>query len=412
VGGSLAGGAARGAYWLHQSLRAIGVDSSVLTDSPLQVDDPNVRYTSADPRGSVMATARLLLESMPLRAYPRRQRSAVFSPGIAGYRFDRHPVVQEADVVHLHWVNGGFVNVRDLKRIDKPIVWTLRDMWPITGGCHYAMGCERFTHGCGECPQLGSRRRLDLSSWSARRKSRSYPRRTTFVALSSWLEDEARRSSLMTGREIVTIGNNVSCADFFPIDRESARRAVGLEPGTKKVVLAGAQDIRHFYKGYDAFIEALSRLDRASYLILLFGRGGAERIEEMGFEVKSLGFLSDTIALRAAYGAADVFVAPSRMEAFGKTIAEAMACGRPAVCFAATGPRDIVDHQVNGYLATPFDPDALAAGIEWVTADANRWDALGREARLKIEKDFDSLVVARRYAHLYARILGGRPATG
>lgn len=406
VGDNLAGGAARGAYWLHRGLRAIGVDSVVLSDGEVRVQDPDVRYARLEPRGRLAATARAFVERAPLRLYPRREPSA-FSPGIVGYRFDRHPDVQTADILHLHWINGAFVNVRDLRRIDKPVVWTLRDMWPITGGCHYTMGCERFTAGCGQCPQLGSRLRLDLSRWGARRKVRSYPRNATFVALSGWLAEEARRSSVVAGRQVVTIGNNVSCADFFPMDRECAWRAIGLAPGTKKVLLAGAQDVTHFYKGFDAFLDALDRLDRSSHLVLLFGRGGAERVEMLGFEVKDLGFLTDTIALRAAYCAADVFVAPSRMEAFGKTIAEAMACGRPVVCFDATGPRDIVDHQVNGYRATPFKPESLAAGIEWVTADATRWAALSSAARTKVEEHFDSPVVARRYAKLYEDIIAG-----
>jgi glycosyltransferase involved in cell wall biosynthesis len=406
VAGGLAGGAARGAYWLHKGLTSIDVDSWLLTDGLPEVEDPRVRYVALGPRGRAGVILRSLLEIAPTRAYPQRQHSP-FSPGIAGYRFDRHPDVRDADIVHLHWINDGFVNVRDLSRIRKPIVWTLRDMWPITGGCHYSMGCERFVRGCGECPQLGSRRRFDLSWWGARRKLRNYPLNATFVAISRWLADEARRSSVMAQREVVTIANNVNCADFFSVDRECARRVVGISPGTKKVVLAGAQDLRVSYKGYDALVDALNHLNRDSYLILLFGRGGAQPIEELGFEVKHLGLLADTIALRAAYGAADVFVAPSRMEAFGKTLAEAMACGCPVVCFDATGPRDIVDHQVNGYRATPFDPGALAAGIEWVTEDADRWRALATAARAKVEREFDSPVVARRYAELYERVLAG-----
>ena len=78
-----------------------------------------------------------------------------------------------------------------------------------------------------------------------------------------------------------------------------------------------------------------------------------------------MGFLHDTISLRLAYSASDVFVAPSLMDAFGKTLAESMSCGTPAVCFDATGPKDIVDHKLNGYKAFPFDTSDLTAGINW-----------------------------------------------
>ncbi len=409
IEGSLGGGAARGAYWLHRGLRAVGVDSSVLTDSRERVADPHVAYTydAPDLRERFMAILRPRLERAPVELYARRQDS-LFTLGISGQRLDRFAAVRAADILHLHWIGGGFVDPCNVAGLEKPIVWTMRDMWPITGGCHYTMGCERFTIGCGECPQLGSRRRRDLSWWMARRKRRHYPRGVAFVALSSWLADEARRSFPLEGKQVVTIGNNVDCAAFFPADREEARRAIGLPDRPKKVILAGAQNVEHFYKGFDALVDALNRLDRTAYVVLLFGRGGAKRIEELGFEVRDLGFLTDNAALRLAYSAADVFVAASRMETFGKTIAEAMACARPVVCFDATGPRDIVDHRVNGYRAAPFDPADLAAGIEWVTSSPERWDELAREARAKVERSFDSLVVARQYEAMYGRLLAGR----
>ena len=119
-----------------------------------------------------------------------------------------------------------------------------------------------------------------------------------------------------------------------------------------------------------------------------------------------LGFLSDTLSLRLLYAAADVFVAPSLMDAFGKTLAEAMACGTPVVCFDATGPKDIVEHRVTGYKATPFDPADLAAGIQWVLDLPREWhDALRRDARERAVKRFDSRVIAGQYKALYEEML-------
>lgn len=407
IEGSLTGGAARGAYWLHQGLREIGLDSSVVTDSPDRVGDPHVAYSTwrdEGLRGRVMALVAPVVERAPVLAYLHRG-PAYFTMGVVGRDLQRLAIVRDSDVVHVHWLAGGFVDPCDLARLGKPVVWTLRDMWPITGGCHFAMDCERFTHGCGRCPQLGSRFVHDLSWWMARRKRRGWPRTATIVGQSEWISAEARRSSVATGMEIVTIGNGVSCSTFFPVERDAARRALGIADGAKKVILVGAQNVEDFYKGFDALLAALDRLDRARYLVVVFGRGGAKRIAVLGFEVRDLGFLKDDAALRNAYSAADVFVAPSRTETFGKTIAEAMACGRPVVCFDATGPRDIVDHRTNGYRATPYEPEDLAAGIEWVCADEERWGALADSARAKIEHSFDVHVIARGYHALYQRVL-------
>lgn len=129
-------------------------------------------------------------------------------------------------------------------------------------------------------------------------------------------------------------------------------------------------------------------------------------VNKAGFEYKGLGFLHDTVSLRLAYSASDVFVAPSLMDAFGKTLAESMCCHTPVVCFDATGPKDIVNHKLNGYLAKPFDTSDLATGINWVLSDENRHKELCVKAREKAVACFDIEKVAGQYAELYREILG------
>ncbi|HYQ56399.1 MAG TPA: glycosyltransferase, partial [Draconibacterium sp.] len=107
------------------------------------------------------------------------------------------------------------------------------------------------------------------------------------------------------------------------------------------------------------------------------------------------------------YSAADVFVAPSIMEPFGKTLGEAMACETPVVCFDATGPKDIVDHKENGYKAKAFNPEELGEGIKWV-AQNNKGNHLGKAGREKVVREFSSEVVAQKYIHLYDSVLNER----
>jgi len=135
----------------------------------------------------------------------------------------------------------------------------------------------------------------------------------------------------------------------------------------------------------------------------VFGKAAEKDMEELHVDYTILGKLTDTIALRLAYSAADVFVAPSRMDAFGKTLAESLACGTPVVCFDATGPKDIVKHKETGYKAVPFEPEELAAGINWVlTCSEVEYAALSTASRKRAVEQFDSTVVARQYRELYA----------
>jgi glycosyltransferase involved in cell wall biosynthesis len=386
----------------------LGVDSTLVTDSMVHAEGRRVRYLSDPLPGRIATVARSLLEQAPLRTY-RHRAPGYFSPGLLGRAFLRLREVREAEILHLHWVNGGLVDVRDLRRFPGPIVWTVRDMWPITGGCHYAGGCERFTSGCGRCPQLGSSRDEDLSSRLVRRKLVSYRPNMTFVGISEWMAGEVRRSLVGKGREVRVIGNAIRATDFFPVRRPDARAALGLDTA-KRVVLVGSLRLGDPYKGFDLFVEAMAMLDRGAWLVAGFGEGSLEPLRALGFEARELGYLGDAASLRRAYSAADVFVAPSRMEAFGKTVAEAMACETPVVCFDATGPRDVVDHRVSGYRAIPFDAADLAEGIRWVTETAEHTAALGTAGRRRVEQEFEVGVAARRYVALYEELMrAGRP---
>lgn len=294
--------------------------------------------------------------------------------------------------------------MRTLRKVTKPIVWTMRDMWPLTGGCHYAMDCRRYTLGCGQCPQLQSTRRRDLSRLIAWYKKRMIPRDIAVVGISDWLTDCARASRVFEGCAVQTIGNNIDTRTFFPVDRRQARKALGLDTD-KRIVLLGAQNVTDFYKGFDLLVEALEKIDRHDLHLCSFGRTSAECLAKVGADHTSLGFLHDNISLRLAYSAADVFVAPSRMDAFGKTIAEAMACGTPVVCFDATGPRDIVEHKVSGYKARPFDPSDLTDGIRWVLdRPPEDFATLCASARQRVEACFDSRGIATQYIEVYEKI--------
>jgi glycosyltransferase involved in cell wall biosynthesis len=402
VAGDINGGAARGAYWLHQGLRAIGVDSQVFTNSQDTHNDPSVITTSRSKKDKVISVLRSQADGSVANLYRRRQ-SGLFSTGLIGVDFSRSAEYKAADIVHLHWINGGFVNMKHLAKVDKPIVWTMRDMWPMTGGCHYTMGCDKYMQACGQCAHLGSNSERDLSRFVHNRKARLLPKSIKLVGISEWLSDQARKSGLFRDFDVRTISNNVDCSEFFPLDKAIARQLLGLNT-SKKIVLCGSTNANDPYKGFGKYLEALDHLDPEEYHLCFFGKLDTKIANALRFEYTSFGFLHDSISLRLVYSAADVFVAPSVMEAFGKTLTEAMACGTPVVCFDATGPKDIVTHQNDGFKATPFEPASMAEGIRWVTHHDN-YQGLRQRAIEKVQQQFDSLVIARQYQQLYQEAL-------
>lgn len=396
--GDLTGGAARGAYWLHQGLLANGVNSRILTDSKINTYDDTLSTIGPTKKKQFLRAVRRHLDSAPAIFYPNRINNN-FSSGLVGFNFTKTEPYAEASVIHLHGASGGFVTVRHLRKINKAIVWTLRDMWPMTGGCHYSMGCDHFTAGCGNCPQLGSSTKLDVTRFIHATKKRHIPASTKIVGISRWLSSLAKESAIFKNHDVRTISNGIDTESFFPIDKLTAKSIIGIQT-EKKIILAGAQAPTDFYKGFDKYLQAIQYLNREKYHLCLFGHVDPTSLSELGFSYSSLGFLHDHTSLRLAYSAADVFVAPSIMEAFGKTLAESMACGTPVVCFDATGPRDIVDHKINGYRAKPFCPVDLARGIDWVCGEENTL-GIGRAARRKSVEYFDNKVTAKQYIALY-----------
>lgn len=402
VAGELSGGAARGAYWLHLGLLEAGIESKILTNARNTLGDKTVLTIINSKPSQIKNSLRAQVDKLIVRPYPKRQKN-IFSGGLAGYNFKNLKEYIEADIIHLHWINGGLVNIKDLESINKPIVWTMRDMWPITGGCHYSMGCTNFKEGCGNCVQLGSNNKNDISKFILERKVKFLPQKTVFVGLSNWLTQQAAESSFLKNKDTRTIFNNINCTDFFPLAKKTAREILGIQTN-KKIILAGSTDSKDFYKGFDKYLSALKSLNPNKYHLCFFGNLDKSIISPMGFEFTNLGYLHDSISLRLAYSSADVFVAPSLMDAFGKTLTEAMACGTPVVCFDATGPKDIVTHLHDGYKAEPFRSDSLAEGIAWVTNSPN-YEQLCMNARNKVVDTFDYKIIAKQYKDLYHEIL-------
>ncbi|MFQ3615152.1 MAG: glycosyltransferase family 4 protein [Cyanobacteriota bacterium] len=401
------GGAARAAYRVHQGLHEIGADSWMLVQKSVSGD-----RTVLAPKtflGQVAGRLRAEVDSLALRPYPRVNK-AVFDIQRAPNPLQHRIQQINPDIINLHWVLNSYLPIEVLPRFQKPIVWTLMDMWPFTGGCHYTQECEHFQQSCGTCPQLGSSKFNDLSHRIWQRKAKAWSNlNLTIVAPTQWLSDCARASSLFKDLRIEVIPFCLDTRIYKPIDRQAARAALNL-PLDKKLILFGAisatQDRR---KGFHLLQPALQQLAqtelRQQAEVVVFGSSKPESPVDLGFPAHYLGHLNDDVTLALAYSAADVFVAPSLQEAFGQTASEAMACGTPVVAFKGTGLADIVDHQHNGYLANPFEIEDLAQGIRWILGHTDSEQSLRLAARQKAEQGFALELQARRYLDLYQDLL-------
>lgn len=396
------GGAARAIHRIHRGLRRTGVNSRMLvrrrdSNDPTVLGSPTRAHTG-------FAILRKHLDSVPLAIYPNRL-DPLFSLAWVPDRIDSRVRSLDPDLVHLCWVNKGYMRLETLRSFDRPIVWTMEDMWPFTGGCHYSGDCGGYRDSCGSCPQLGSGRDWDLSRWVWGRKHRAWNDiDLTVVAPSTWLADRACESSLLGDRRIEVIPNSLDVDRFKPLDQSVARKSWNL-PQDPRIVLFGAIDVDDPRKGFHHLRTAVDEFGGfgvdEDIELAVFGSSQPEDEWQFDYRTHYLGYLHDDVSLALAYSAADVMVVPSIEEAFGQTGSEALACGTPVAAFDGTGLSDVVDHRETGYLADPFDPIDLATGIEWIIEDDDRLEALSQRARAKAESNFALDVVAEQYAELY-----------
>jgi glycosyltransferase involved in cell wall biosynthesis len=223
------------------------------------------------------------------------------------------------------------------------------------------------------------------------------------VSPSRWLADVARNSRLFRNKHVINIPNPIDPDVFRPLAKPLAREMIGL-PNEAKIILVGAVEVlQDPRKGFRELRQALSTIKSTDIVLAVFGAGRPGRDVHYDFPVYYLGKLHDDLALRAAYNAADVLVAPSLQENLSNIILESLSCGTPVVGFRVGGNPDMIDHKGNGYLAEPSDPSDLSRGIEWVLEHPEP-AILSENARTRIIDDFSPRHVADRYIELYHRI--------
>jgi glycosyltransferase involved in cell wall biosynthesis len=418
------GGAARGAHSMHKALCKAGVDSHMLVADKF-TSDPTVTGTP-DITGfqKVAKGVRQTFEYWPLKRYPKKQ-PGLFSTAIYPSNIAAQVEAIDPDIINLHWVSGGLLRPKDLQRFQRTrprhLVWTLRDMWAFTGGCHYSGDCTAYQSGCGRCPLLGSNQSSDLSSKLWQCKQAAWKDLSiTVVPLSHWLADCARQSKLFAHQRIQVIPNAIDAEVYRPIDQAIARNLLNL-PLNKKLILFGAlsptADLRKGFNYLRGALRHLAQQPHAEQLeAVIFGTDKPPKDLDLRLPTTFLGRLHDDITLALAYSAADVMVMPSIQDNFAKTTIEAMACGVPVVGFNAQGFKDCVVHKHNGYAATCFDAVDLANGISWVLEDCrkskkpvfpihNRWQTLSKNARQTVEEKFTLTLQAQQYRQLYQQLM-------
>ncbi len=416
------GGAARAGYRLHQGLQQIGQDS-LLVVRHKHSNDASVKAITGTEIGTeigatVMGDRHLWeIQTHYINANRTPLSNTLFSYPYPHINLANLPLVHAADVINLHWVSffQSPDTLRALLALNKPVVWTLHDMWAFTGGCHYSAGCQGYQHNCHACPQLAEDPfQLPATLLRDKQEKLAAFKNLTVVTPSQWLADAARRSQLFQQHRIEVIPYGLDTEVFVPLPKADAKAKLGL-PADTFTILFGCENGNEQRKGFAQLLQALQLclqdteiqkiLEPGDRLrILCFGNPHAD-LDTLGIPVLSLGYTESDHQLSHYYAAANVCVLPSLEDNLPNIMLEAMSCGTPLIAFATGGIPDLVRPGQTGELVPVGDVAQLAAALRNSILQPERLAACEAQCRQAIVQNHTLVHQAQRYLDLYQTLL-------
>ncbi len=399
------GGAAIAANRLMQALKKNGVKARMLVRDKQtdQLTVVSIGYGWTQP-------IKFLWERVSIFAANKFSKRNLFLVDIAnaGTDITKNIEFERADVIHLHWVNQGYLSINNLNKIlhsGKRVVITMHDQWYFTGICHYSGDCDKYTSHCHHCTLMNGTVLGDFASQLFDKKQHIYEdSKVTFVGCSQWMANLARTSALTQGHKVVSIPNAINTEQFRPLDKTAARKELSL-PLKGKLLLFGCQRITDERKGFRYLVDALQIIKRdnpeiAQNTEIVVVGGKADSISShLPFSIIPVSYVSDPQKMIALYNAVDLYVTPSLQDNLPNTIMEALACGTPCVGFDVGGIPEMIDHKKNGYVARYKDSADFAEGIKWVLTSDH--DTLSTKAREKVMNNYTEDIVAKKYIEVY-----------
>jgi len=423
LSGILAGGAANAAKHLLRGLNKQGVEAQLHYPASLRV---GAEITQLHQDGCQPAkwnvkgiekikhglSYRMHRQSFKKKLRAREPGQEIFtSPRGAPHTpwppINLHP--QSNDIIHLHWV-ARFIDYssffQSLPR-NQPVVWTLHDMNPFTGGCHFTEGCEKFTQGCGSCPQLPNSAAGDISrDFFTTKRDALRDINLHIVTVSRWMMEQCKKSPIFEHVcSYHRIPYGLAMDEFRPIDRLEARRQLGIDSDAF-VFAFGAADIRNHRKGFGPLIQSLAAIaDVPKALGLVFGGGEIAKVDYPLPELRPMGFIREVQQMVLIHSACDVFILPSLEDNLPFTCLEALATGTPVVAFDAGGVPDMVRPGLNGWISPNGDWMAMGQQLKHIAEHREEAVKLGLQAREIAVKEYSQEREAADYAKLYVNLL-------
>lgn len=315
---------------------------------------------------------------------------------------------EKADIIQCHNLHGYYFSLQTLIKMsyEKPVVWTLHDMWAVTPHCAHAFD-RPLKNGFYECPNLET---YEAISWHNEiylkwRKQSIYKKTAlNIVTPSLWLKNKIT-GTVLGNKKITLIANGIDQEFFQKKEKIKVRRKLSLPVNKQIVFISSPGGDRNPWKGW-LFANQVIRNFEKSPEILFVAIGNTQLDGFSKSNLKVIDYVVDPDQMVDYYNASDIFLLTSVAENFPLTVLEAMAVGLPVVAFDVGGVSEQIVHKRTGYLANYKNVSDLISGINYVLhLSFPEREKMSVFARQKCKKEFSSTLMAKRYINLYKQLL-------
>lgn len=397
------GGAAKASYRIFRALHSQNIEITMHVNIKSNEDDSVL--TSCHNLTKLINRLKNKIANKISRIH-RTENKILHSLQIFPSSWPKYLNKSKSDIVHLNWICSEMLSINDLALINKPIVWTMHDMWPFCGAEHVAFD-DRWRNGYHSYNRSASEGGFDFNRWVWNRKIKAWRKPIHIVAPSEWMADCVRQSVLMHNWPVSTIHNPIDTSRWCPMEKCTARELLGLPQNVPIIGFGALRAGEEPHKGFDLLLSALNYLrEKTDNLeVVVFGNTTYKKNADIGFPVHYMGHLTDDLTLRVVYNAIDSLIIPSRVDNLPNTGVESLSCGTPIVAFDTCGLPDLVEHMRTGWLSPKFDTENMANGILWVINNPLRQGKLSINSREKALKEFSEHIVVSKYLNLYNDLL-------
>ena len=410
------GGAAIAAFRITEALYNAGVNITMgviqkKSEAPFVIEIPRKRKTTI--AKTIIQLSKIIKKIYTRVLFPLSSLTKFRTTNNILHSINNSSIVDinwinnfDCDVVNLHWVGSDMLSIKDISRINKPIVWTMHDSWPCCGAEHYQNILEndtRWKEGYFRSNKPKTTKGIDICRhvWCQKKKY-LVNKKIHFVAPSNWQHDILCSSALFNQNLCSVVPNIIPKKLFFKRDKDYLRSLFGISVKTKIIGFGAAENLndKNGRKGSYYLSKALKKLSHSGdYFLVVFGPQSNDFITQIEIPHFISGYIENPLFLSFLYNICDVIVCPSLIENLPNICLEALFCGVPSVAFDVGGISDIVVHKKNGWLATPYNEDELAEGIEWCSEHK---EELSQNCLEKAKNDFDANKIIHDYISVYS----------